>query len=130
MSLKPDKTPGMELKVRCPLCVEENITILAKEVEYTANGIKNKTAAPRDSAVVTTSKDDNKHFDEEEDTKLPAHQTAKAADSVLKWGGGHAKKSKQLKKFKRRLCQFGSECVRSDCFFYHPEREGKMDVST
>jgi len=24
MSLKPDKTPGMKLKVRCPLCVKEN----------------------------------------------------------------------------------------------------------
>ena len=40
MSLKPDKTPGMEMKVRCPLCVEETITVLASEVEFTDNGIK------------------------------------------------------------------------------------------
>jgi predicted sulfurtransferase len=108
MSLKPDKTPGMELKVRCPLCVEENITVLANEVEFTDNGIKSKALQSSSSET----KDDE--------------QTAKgkAADSVLKWGGGHANKKKQLKKMKRRLCQFGSECVRRDCFFYHPEREG------
>ena len=26
MSVKPDKTPDMVLKTRCPLCVKENIT--------------------------------------------------------------------------------------------------------
>lgn len=110
MSLRPDKTPGMELKVRCPLCVEENITVLAKEVEFTDNGIKSKT--PRSKSHETT---------KDESTTTAK---AKAADSVLKWGGGHANKKKQLKKMKRRQCQFGSECVRSDCFFYHPARDG------
>jgi predicted sulfurtransferase len=126
MSLKPDKTPGMELKVRCPLCVEENITVLAKEVEYTANGIKNKTINRRDAVSATNKQDDEEG--KEKETK-PSAQMGKAADSVLKWGGGHSKKNKQLKKLKRRLCQFGSECVRPDCFFYHPERESMKDTA-
>ncbi|KAG7372395.1 rhodanase domain containing protein [Nitzschia inconspicua] len=111
MSLKPDKTPGMELKVRCPLCVEENITVLAKEVEFTDNGIKSKTLQ---TTSTDTLSDGNAAL-------------AKAADSVLKWGGGHANKKKQRKKMKRIPCQFGSECVRADCFFYHPGKEAKKN---
>jgi predicted sulfurtransferase len=107
MSLKPDKTPGMESKVRCPLCVEENITVLAKEVEYTDNGIKSKTSQKESNACSANDVDNS--------------ERGKAADSVLKWGGGHANKKKQLKKMKRRLCQFGRECVRQDCFFHHPD---------
>jgi predicted sulfurtransferase len=114
MSLKPDKTPGMELKVRCPLCVEESITILAKEVEFTDNGIKSKTSQ-RGSSCCTIAPNDSDKV-----------ERGKAADSVLKWGGGHAIKKKQLKKMKRRLCQFGNECVRQDCFFYHPDREANL----
>lgn len=110
MSQRPDKTPGMELKVRCPLCVAENITVLASEVEFTANGIKGKVKAD-------SSKSSRKGKTEDE-TKA----TGRAAESVLKWGGGHANEKKQLKKMKRRLCQFGADCVRQDCFFSHPER--------
>jgi predicted sulfurtransferase len=116
MSLKPDKTPGMEFKVRCPLCVEENITVLAKEVEFTDNGIKSKKSQKGTGA--SESKDGDK----------PAR--GKAADSVLKWGGGHANKKKQLQKMKRRLCQFGNDCMRQDCFFYHPERETNLHRTT
>jgi predicted sulfurtransferase len=111
MSLKPDKTPGMEMKVRCPLCVEENITVLASQVEFTDNGIKNKVTTSQSSSTSNKIKDEN-----------GTEGKAKAADSVLKWGGGHANKKKLMKKTKRRLCQFGSECIRKDCFFYHPER--------
>jgi len=135
MSLKPDKTPGQELKVRCPLCVEENITVLAKEVEFTANGIKNKALA---ATTVATAVDhlgksslgtdsDDRHNElaaaEKGDKTNKIGRTGKVADSVLKWGGGHANKKKKLKKMKRRLCQFGADCVRKDCFFNHPERE-------
>ncbi len=103
MSKKPDKTKGMELTVRCPLCKKENITVPASEVEYTDNGVKNQA------------------LDEDKISK------GKAAGSVLKWGGGfgHVAKEKVARKIKRRICQFGSECVRKDCLFYHPEREGK-----
>jgi len=127
MSLKLDKTPGKELMVRCPLCVEEKITVLAKELEFTANGIKNKLQNQRQPPE---SNGVNRHSmpeAAENSTKVKEissqHQTGKAADSVLKWGGGHANKKKERKKMKRRSCQFGTDCVRQDCFFYHPERE-------
>lgn len=107
MSKKPDKTKGMELKVRCPLCIEENITVPCSEVEFTDNGVKNK-----------------KNQDEQDSS------AGKAAQSVLKWGGGHAKKKKLQRKAQRRICQFGTECVRKDCMFYHPERQGEKSTSS
>ncbi|KAL3933468.1 MAG: hypothetical protein SGBAC_010386 [Bacillariaceae sp.] len=81
MSLKPDKTPGMELKVRCPLCVTEKITTPASEAEFTDNGIKNKVG------------DNQKHV----------------AASVLKWGGGHSTKKKQSHKAERRTVPIESK---------------------
>ena len=93
LSQKPDKTPGMELNVRCPLCVRENITVPASEVELTANGTRG----------INNSK-----------------ETKVAASSVLKWGGGHAARKKLNRKSKGRLCRFGSECIRKDCIFLHP----------
>jgi len=127
MSLKPDKSPGMEMKVRCPLCVEEKITVLASEVEFTANGIRNKVVTARTTlTAVSPATGRTERSVGSETTRKNATmdhdvcQTGKAADSVLKWGGGHAAKKK---KSKRRLCQFGANCFRKDCFFYHPERE-------
>jgi hypothetical protein len=105
-SLKPDKDPQKMMSVRCPLCVDENVTVPASEIEFTANGIKSKDPLS-----------DRKQREE----SVP--QSEKAAESVLKWGGGHAAKKKFEKKMKRRVCKFGSECKRSDCFFVHPERE-------
>jgi len=135
MTLKLDKTPGKELMVRCPLCVEENITVLAKEVEFTNNGIKNKavqksvTTSDEKTSTVTNGGSEPIMVAENEDK----HEApGKAADSVLKWGGGHANKKKERKekkKMKRRLCQFGTECVRKDCFFHHPERESNPKKS-
>lgn len=140
MSLKPDKIPGMELKVRCPLCVEEGVTVLAKELELTANGIKNKVLSASKAATALNSlgksypgthSDDRQNDCETGDKKGKSLcGTGKAADSVLKWGGGHATKKKNLKKMKRRICQFGADCVRKDCFFHHPEREPSLKKIT
>jgi len=102
MSDKLDKAKGMELKSRCPLCIEENITVPASEVEFTDNGVKNKKTGKG-------KQDDSKK--------------GKAAESVLKWGGGHASNKKLERKMNRRLCQFGKECFRKDCNFAHPEKE-------
>lgn len=136
MSLKADKTPGMELKVRCNLCVEENITVLANEVEFTANGIKSKLVpgmnvgdhairARKSPAGTGADKcqDQSETPQKEERRNTSVFRPGKAAESVLKWGGGHAVKKKKLNKMKRRLCQFGANCVRKDCFFYHPNRD-------
>lgn len=101
MSKKPDKTKGLELTVRCPLCKKEGITIPANDVEYTENGKK--------------SKEKNCMFIGDDECK----REKKAASSVLKWGGGHATKKKEMRKMKRKMCRFGSECVRKDCFFAH-----------
>ena len=131
MSLKPDKTPGMELKVRCPLCVEENITVLADEVELTSNGIKNKAISSTKRAlhtgklVLESGRDDDISKRCKSEKTKETFKTGKAATSVLKWGGGHAIEKKKLKKMNRRLCQFGANCARKDCLFYHPERELK-----
>lgn len=95
------------LVLRCPLCVEEDITVPAADVEYTDNGVSGRSS---------------KKVDEQGTSK-------KAASSVLKWGGGHAHSKKEKQKEKRRStklnkleCQFGKECTRSDCFFSHPGR--------
>ena len=80
------------LSVRCPLCVEKNVTVKVEDVEWTSNGTKAGTEG--------------------------------AAPSVLKWGGGHAKEKKRKRKLQRKVCKFGSQCHRDDCFFLHPEKRG------
>jgi predicted sulfurtransferase len=78
--------------VKCPLCQEQGVTVRADEVEYTNNGVDVKDVS------------------------------GKAAPSVLKWGGGHAHKKKEKKRFSKQSCRFGADCGRKDCFFAHPER--------
>mmetsp|Transcript_30732 Transcript_30732/g.35036 ORF Transcript_30732/g.35036 Transcript_30732/m.35036 type:complete len:552 (+) Transcript_30732:87-1742(+) len=71
-----------EVVLRCPLCIEQNITVPAADVEYTQNGICSKY--------------------EEEGNK---QNNKKAAPSVLKWGGGHAQSKKDRKREERRRNQ-------------------------
>ena len=94
--LSTQKKDGKDV-ARCPLCIAEDITVPAADVEYTNNGV-----GVRGGKIVSDEK---------------------RASSVLKWGGGHATEKKDHRKWKRRLCQFGSECRRLDCFFAHPERK-------
>ncbi|KAL7542282.1 hypothetical protein ACHAXR_013209 [Thalassiosira sp. AJA248-18] len=111
---KGDEKSGEENdKIRCPLCIEEGVTVAAEDVEWTDNGVHNRVQSSNAAAA----KGGEQKNDKEADNK--------AAKSVLKWGGGHATKKKEKKKWSRRPCQFGVECVRKDCFFYHPERNGK-----
>ena len=116
MSLKPDKKADMMLKVRCPLCVEENITIPASKVEFTDNGVKSKIGLLHE-------KQNNTGFENTGDgDNSQNEQCQRAASSVCKWGGGHAKQKKFERKMKQTLCRFGSECVRKNCYFFHPDR--------
>jgi predicted sulfurtransferase len=94
---------SQQMVARCPLCVEDNITVPVTEVEYTKNGV----------AACAVSGTGN----------------LKAAPSVLKWGGGHASKKKEKQRMKRKFCQFGADCGREDCFFAHPDREMSGDNS-
>jgi len=131
MSKKPDKTKGMELSVRCPLCITENVTVPAQEVEWTNNGIQGKienqvmnntcTKTKKSNDTITKEKNRSKSYEENESLRQiqGLNTERKAANSVLKWGGGHASKKKDTRKMKRRLCQFGSECIRKDCLFLH-----------
>jgi hypothetical protein len=63
----------MKKLARCPLCVEQGITVPVDAVEYTDNGVKIKATLQEQGA-------------------------AKAAPSVLKWGGGHAANKKQRRR--------------------------------
>ena len=88
-----------KVDIQCDLCKKEGVTVHANEVEWTDNGVHNCT--DEGGGVGTGG--------------------GKAARSVLKWGGGHASEKKFKKKASRKPCRFGSECVRKDCMFYHPE---------
>ena len=102
------KGQGSDILVRCPLCVEENVTMRAEEVEWTDNGVR---VCPSASTKITTNGSHTSLADQ------------KAAPSVLKWGGGHALGKKERRRFQRKPCKFGADCKRSGCLFSHPDRE-------
>jgi hypothetical protein len=98
MSKKKELLTDYKL-LRCPLCVEQNVTVPAKDVDWTSNGVKVVNSATVDAP--------------------------KAAPTVLKWGGGYATGKKMRRKLKRTPCRFGVDCVRKDCFFAHPTKSKK-----
>src|SRR6056300_493564 len=77
-------------QIRCPLCVAEGVTVPAEDVEWTDNGVRGRLRSSsfsegggEDSTKKKASSDSSKQQGE-----------IKAAKSVLKWGGGHAKKKR------------------------------------
>ncbi len=108
----------------------------AEQVEYTDNGVRSKQRSNSFSEgceVSTTSfmwqtadRPEHEVLDKTKGNCCAAREASdeNAAKSVLKWGGGHAAMKKQKRRFSRKLCQFGVDCVRKDCFFYHPEKSG------
>ena len=113
------------MRLRCPLCIDEGITVPAEEVEYTDNGVRGRRTRASSFSESGDIGESGVMGGAPMAVDNATHRTdsnSKAAKSVLKWGGGHAAKKKEKKKLSRRPCQFGSECIRKDCFFYHPER--------
>lgn len=122
-----DTTAVDDLKtIRCPLCVSEGVTVPAEDVEWTDNGVRGRLR----SSSFSEGGGEGSDKKAPSDGGAPKQNESKAAKSVLKWGGGHAKKKKDQRSWSRRPCQFGADCVRKDCFFYHPERESKSKKET
>lgn len=120
--------------LRCPLCVIQNCTIPVNQINMTANG-KRAWSEMQD-------------YDGEYDIKDSNSTAPKAASTICKWGGGYSNREDKLnkRKFKQeqrivsnlnnndnntnnksstkqmtidRICKFGNDCKRPDCWFKH-----------
>jgi predicted sulfurtransferase len=122
---------------KCPLCVEEHITIPVSALAYTNNGVQAKVIS--DTAVGRPSRSDNnqrtmEYTMLEDSIDLGSNTTTvamtcvvpKASTTVLKWGGGHGKKGNSkttnVNNVYDRPCKFGRQCHRPDCCFVHPTK--------
>ena len=94
------KKEEIRTQAKCPLCIEEDITVPVTEVAYTNNGKQTKLILDPKANV--------------DGSAIP-----KSSNTVLKWGGGHGSNRSSTTKRKRQ-CKFGSDCQRSDCIFDHP----------
>jgi hypothetical protein len=115
-----DKLPEFDLKMRCPLCVLQHITVPAAEVDFTDNGVHTKQSRRGSSSSSSSSAEGGAG------QGAPQGGGGAAAKTVCKWGGGHAKskkRSRQDDRAKKHLetvaCKFGKECSRAGCWFSH-----------
>ncbi len=109
---RADKAEDVEglLRMRCPLCVREGVTVLASQLRMTDNGRRS-------------------------DTSQVVEGAGKASKTVLRWGGSQGKKGERSKSAKRKEvgvrdlakipCKFGDSCTRrlseGGCWFKHDD---------
>jgi Rhodanase C-terminal len=110
-----DKKSTKAVTIRCDLCIEQNVTVKVNEVEYTNNGMTSKVVPDN---VIRHADKGKEHQHQDEGA---ATTKRKAAPSVLKWGGGHATFKKDKRRFGKQTCRYGTQCMRPDCFFAHPD---------
>ncbi len=117
MSSKYDKSDSndIRLKVRCPLCKDENVTTFVEDTEFINNGKIAKV----------------KGIDNDGST-IHHHNGGGggASTTTLKWGGGHGKKKAKKEEenrrdLKRKECKFGDNCKRDGCFFFTSKRNDR-----
>ena len=119
-----DKLPEFDLRMRCPLCVAEGITVPASLVDFTDNGVRTSYNQQASSSSAELGQEG------EGGAAGAGAGGGGAAKTVCKWGGGHAKGKKRARqdgRAQQRLeagaatvaCKFGKECTRANCWFSH-----------
>jgi predicted sulfurtransferase len=101
------KKDQIRISAKCPICIEEHITIPVSDVAYTNNGKQVKLVVDPVEVNATVKSED-----------IINTGTPKASSTVLKWGGGHGRNQNSIKASKRK-CKFGLSCHHSDCIFDH-----------